>query len=271
MAQPEANIPQGVVSQPNNPQTSVPLGNIHARKLEEFVRRLREAAGSNLHSVILYGSAVSGDFDPQLSDLNLMCVLRQSSYKALEDLSPAIAWWNRQKQRAPLLLTCEDLQHSADVFAIEFTDMRARYRVLFGEDVLKSLHIPMHLHRAQLEYELREKLILLRQRLVFLAGDDRETCDLLLHSLPSFATLFRHALIAEAQPVPATRRQTIQALAARLQFDASAFYELLDVREHRQDPKKLDVRHVAARYLAAVEHVTAAVDKMLDSPAPRAS
>jgi predicted nucleotidyltransferase len=244
---------------------------IREKKLEEFVRRLRDSAGSNLHSVILYGSAVSREFDPQLSDLNLVCVLGQSSYKALQDIAPVIAWWSKQKQLAPLLLNTKELERSADVFAIELTDMRARYRVLFGEDVLKTLQVPIHLHRAQLKYELREKLILLRQRLVFSAGNDRETRDLLLHSLPSFATLFRHALIAEAQPVPATKRETIQALAARLGFDASAFYELLDVREHKIDPKKLDVRYVATRYLATVEQVTATVDKMLDSPGPRGS
>ena len=244
---------------------------IREKKLQEFVRRLRDSAGSNLHTVILCGSAVSGEFDPQLSDRNLLCVLRQSSYKALQDIAPVIAWWSKQKRRSPLLLNTEELERSADVFAIELTGMRARYRVLFGEDVLKSLQIPMHLRRAQLEYELREKLIPLRQRLLFSAGDDRETRDLLLHSLPSFATLFRHALIAEGQPVPAPKQETIQALAARLQFDASAFYELLDFREHKRDPKKLDIRHVAACYLAAVEHVTAAVDKMLDSPRPRSS
>jgi len=40
---------------------------------------------------------------------------------------------------------------------------------------------------------------------------------------------------------------------------------VLDVREQRTDRKKLDVADVFSRYLAALEQVIAAVDKMLDS------
>jgi hypothetical protein len=172
----------------------------------------------------------------------------------------------RQRRPAPLLITRDELERSADVFAIELMDMQRQHRVLFGPDVIASLHIPMHLHRAQLEYELREKLILLRQRLLLDAGDEKRTWDLLLRSLSAFTTLFRHALIAQGLTVPATRRNAVKALAANLGFDASPFDQLLDIREHRIDPKQFRVQEVAARYLAAVEQVTSAVDKMLDSP-----
>ena len=63
-------------------------------------------------------------------------------------------------------MTREELEHSADVFPIELLDMQHHHRVLFGDEVVGPLQIPMHQHRAQLEYELREKLILLRQRLL---------------------------------------------------------------------------------------------------------
>ncbi len=127
----------------------------------------------------------------------------------------------------------------------------------------------MHLHRAQLEYELREKLILLRGRLLLIAGNKKRLWELLLGSLSTFATLFRHGLIALGETPPKAKRDTIQALAARIPFDASAFLQLLDIREHKAEAKQFDVTDVFARYLTAVQHVTAAVDKMLDTPGPR--
>jgi predicted nucleotidyltransferase len=235
-------------------------------KLDEFMRRLREAAGANLHSVVLYGSAVAGGFDAQYSDLNLLCLLRDSSYTALEDIAPTIAWWTKQNQRVPLIMVREELERSADVFAIELLDICAHYRVLFGDDVLKDLQVPLHLHRAQVEYELREKLILLRQRLLMSAGDEPRMWELLVRSLPSFATLFRHALMVMKENVSSSKRENIRLLAARIGFDAKVFDELFDLREHKRNTKDLDVREMASRYLAAVEHVTAAVDRMLDSP-----
>ena len=241
------------------------------KQITEFVARLQQSAGANLESVILYGSAVSGEYDPEYSNVNLLCVLKETALPNLLALAPSIEWWTKQRHSAPLLITRDELEHSADVFAIEFMDIRQHHRVLFGSDPIASLQIPMQLHRAQLEYELREKLILLRQRLTLAGGDEKRTWELILRSVPAFTTLFRHALIAQGAPVPATKREAVKRLAANLSFDESPFEQLLDVRAHRANPKQFRVMEVAARYLAAVERVTAAVDRMLDSPELRGS
>src|SRR5579872_6576846 len=140
-------------------------------KIDDFVKRIREAAGANLESLILFGSAVSGDFHPGRSDLNLFCVLRDCSFTALQTLAPVATWWERQKQPPPLCMTRKELERSTDVFTIELLDMQQHHRVLFGEDVVQSLQIPMSIHRIQVEYELREKVILLRQQYL-LASDN---------------------------------------------------------------------------------------------------
>ncbi|MFZ1132064.1 MAG: nucleotidyltransferase domain-containing protein, partial [Terriglobales bacterium] len=166
------------------------------RLINEFVERVRTAAGANLLAAILYGSAAAGDYVADYSDVNLLCVLRETSFAAIEALAPAIEWWSKQKHRVPLLLSADEMRQSADVFSIEFLDMQRHYRLLWGEDILKTLEIPMRWHRAQVEYELREKTILLRQRLLMVSGNSETKWDLLLRSVPAFGTLFRHALIA---------------------------------------------------------------------------
>jgi len=237
-------------------------------KLDEFVKRVREAAGPNIESIVLFGSAVSGDFHPGLSNLNLFCVLRDSSFAALQALTPVAKWWDRQKQPPPLCMTRTELERSTDVFTIELLDMQQHHRVLFGEDVVQGLRISTHVHRVQVEYELREKLILLRQQILLNAGNDSRLWDLLLHSVPSFGTLFRHALIALGDSSQSGRREAVDALAKREGFDLSAIHQALDVREHKADRKKIDINDLAARYLTAVEKVTASVDAALDSDAP---
>lgn len=234
-------------------------------KISEFVRRLREAAGSNLECVILYGSAVTGEYDPEFSDINLLCILCDASLPALEALAPAVKWWNKQRHPAPLILARQELQRSAEVFAIEFTDIKAQHRVLYGDNPIASLEISAHMRQAQLEYEMREKLVLLRQELLFVAGDHERTWELLRRSLPAFATLCRHALIAKGDNVSSTKRESIQALASSVVFDGSALLEVLDVREHKRVPEKTATRGLAARYLAAVEQMAAAMDGVLRS------
>lgn len=235
--------------------------------INEFVERMRGAAGTNLLAAILYGSAAAGDYVSDYSDVNLLCVLRETSFASIEALAPAIEWWGKQKHRVPLLMGAEEMRRSADVFSIEFLDMRRHYRVLWGEDILKTLEIPMRLHRAQVEYELREKTILLRQRLLMVSGNAEAKWELLLRSLPAFATLFRHALIALGDAGAGSKREAAGALASKLGVDTSVFGELLDIRERKTDRKAANVDEIFASYLKLVEQVTAAVDKMLDPAA----
>ncbi len=237
------------------------------KQINDFVGRLRAAAGANLESVILFGSAAAGDFHPEFSNVNLFCVIRDSSFVALQALAPAVKWWDSQKQPPPLFMTRDEIERSADVFTIELLDMREHHRVLFGEDVVKSLSIPANLHRVQVEYELREKLALLRQHLLLASGNNSRLWELLLRSISSFATLFRHALIVLGHDAPVSRRETVHALSKKIGFDASGILQVLDVRERKSDRKQFDVADVFSRYLSALEQVTAAVDKMLDSGA----
>jgi hypothetical protein len=234
-------------------------------KINDFVKRIREAGEPNVESILLFGSAVTGDFHPGLSNLNMLCVLRDSSFAKLQALAPVAKWWDRQKQPAPLCMTRLELQRSTDVFTIELLDIQQHHRVLFGEDVVEGLAISMQVHRVQLEYELREKLILLRQQVLLAAGNDSRLWELLLHAVPSFGTLFRHALIALGEAQCSSRREAVELLSKRLEFDPSAILQVLEVRERKTNPKKVDVNQVAAKYLAAVEKVTTAVDEALDS------
>ncbi|MGA2375170.1 MAG: hypothetical protein ABSF72_06600 [Candidatus Sulfotelmatobacter sp.] len=236
--------------------------------IDDFVSRLRKAAGTNLESVILFGSAVAGDFHPEFSTVNLFCVIRDSSFAALQTLAPAVKWWNAQKQPPPLFMTHDEIKRSVDVFTIELLDMQRHHRVLFGEDVVRGLSIPENLHGIQVEYELREKLALLRQHLLLASGNDSRMWELLLRSVSSFATLFRHALIVLGHDAPGGKRDGVQALSKQIGFDASGMLQVMDVREGKSERKKFNVADVFSRYLAAVEQVATAVDKMLDSGGP---
>jgi predicted nucleotidyltransferase len=234
-------------------------------KIGEFVKRARDAAGSNLESVILYGSAAGGDYDPEFSDVNLFCLLRDSSFASLETLSPVAKWWEKQKQPPALVMTRAELERSTDVFTIELLDMQQHHRVLYGNDVLQGLPVSMHLHRVQVEYELREKLVLLRQKMVLCCESENQLWDLMLRSVASFVTLFRHAAIALVVPAQNGKHSAVESLSKVIQFDCSAIEQLLAVRKKKADRKDIDVRDLAKRYLAAIEHVTDAVDRKMES------
>jgi hypothetical protein len=197
--------------------------------------------------------------------LNLLCVLRDASYASLSKIADVVEWWRGQKHHPPLVLTPDELKASADTFSIEFIDMKQRHRVLYGEDVLSNLNVPMTLHRAQLEYELREKLFLLRQHFLTAGGDEKRLWEVMLNSLSSFTTLFRHVLLEMGEQTRKHSREAVAELAHRMNFDPSSFVQIMDVRAKAADRKQFRAADVASKYLAAIEQVTTAVDTMQSS------
>jgi hypothetical protein len=232
-------------------------------KLQSLVSRLRNAGGNNLTSVILYGSAAAGNFREGFSDLNVLCIVRDSSFSALQAFVSVLKWWSKQKQPQPLVMTRAELERSMDVFTIELLEIQWHHRVLFGDDVVQGLQIPMHFHRMQVEYELREKLVLFRQN-ALLVEREQQMRELLLRSFSSFLTLFRHALIAFGESVPVDNQQTVERLSRRVGFDPASIMDVMAMREGR---KTGNIKETFAAYLSSIEKVATGVDRILNGSA----
>ncbi|MBZ5670876.1 MAG: nucleotidyltransferase domain-containing protein [Acidobacteriia bacterium] len=239
---------------------------IAEQNLADLVTRLKNAAGSNLLSVILYGSAATGEFHPGHSDLNVLCIMQSLSGDDLSKLHAASAWWAKKGHPAPLFFTLSELQHSADIFAIELLDIKAAHRVLHGEDVIASLHVPMDLHRLHVERELRNNTLRLRQRYVMHPADSRKTLELMTSSISTFAALFRHALIALGEDPPPTKRTTMDRMGSVLGFDPSPFHTIFEIREGRKRERDVDVQATFDAYLDRVAKVTEEIDRRLAVP-----
>ena len=237
------------------------------QNLTDLVTRLKNAAGSNLLSVILYGSAATEEFHPGHSDLNVLCIMQSLGRDDLRKLHAASAWWAKKGHPAPLFFTLNELHHSADVFAIELMDIKAAHRVLHGEDVIASLHVPMDLHRLHVERELRNNTLRLRQHYLMHPADSRKTLELMTSSISTFAALFRHALIALGEDPPPTKRSTMDRLGSVLGFDPSPFHTIFEIREGRKRGRDVDVQATFDAYLDRVAKVTEEMDRRLAAPA----
>ena len=240
---------------------------IAEQNLTDLVTRLKNAAGSNLLSVILYGSAATEEFHPGHSDLNVLCIMQSLGRDDLSKLHAASAWWAKKGHPAPLFFTLNELHHSADIFAIELLDIKAAHRVLHGEDVIASLHVPMDLHRLHVERELRNNTLRLRQHYLMHPADSRKTLELMTSSISTFAALFRHALIALGEDPPPTKRSTMDRLGSVLGFDPSPFHTIFEIREGRKRGRDVDVQATFDAYLDRVAKVTEEMDRRLAAPA----
>jgi predicted nucleotidyltransferase len=232
------------------------------KQITEFVNSLKQAAGANLECVALFGSAASGEFHADYSDINILCVLRELPAPVLAALSPVILGWTQKKFAAPLIFSLAELTQSTDVFAIEMLDIRQRHRILYGQDIFASMIVPMDRHRVQLEHELRTKLLTLRQSYVLSAGDDKRVRRLMLDSVSAFGTLFRHTIIAMGEQPAQHKADNIRKLAERTGFDPGIFLKLLQVRERKANESEIPAASGFAQYLDGINTVVQAVDAL---------
>ena len=239
---------------------------IKEQDLTDLVTKLKDAAGSNLLSVILYGSAATNEFNEGHSDLNILSLMQSLGRDDLAKLHDASAWWVKKGHPAPLFFTIDELHHSSDIFAIEFLDIKAAHRILHGDDVMTALHIPMDRHHLQVERELRNNTLRLRQHYLRYPTNSKKTLELMTSSISSFAALFRHALIALGQGAPSSKRETMDRLGSVLGFDPAPFHAIFDIREGRKRERDVDVQATFSAYLENVSKVTDEVDRRLAVP-----
>jgi hypothetical protein len=234
-------------------------------KLDEFVQKLKAAAADNLKAVILYGSAVTGEFHSRHSDLNVLCVVNRADARQIEAMHEAVQWWTKQGHRPPLVFTLEELVRSADVFAMELLDMKTHHQVLFGGDMLAEISVPLHYHAIQVERELRTGWLRLRQAMLAAPRKPKLYLELMATSFSSFATLFRHALIAMGEAPAASKREAIARIGVFAGAEAGGFQTVLDFREGKKESQELDIEKTLNQYFAFVEAVTDKFDRWLDT------
>jgi hypothetical protein len=238
-----------------------------AEELTAFVEGLKAVHGTRLVAVVLYGSAVTGEFDPERSNYNILVVLETITLADLRAARPLIEQWHAQGHPLPLYFTREEMADASDVFPIEFLDMSAAHRVLYGEDPFVGIHIPTIHLRHQLEYELRGKLIRLRELYIPASQSAERVVALMTDSIVSFVVLFRHVLrlFGIAEP-PLKRPEVVRQLGETLSLDVAPFQTILDLRRTKRSLPLEEADRLFAAYVEAVREVIERIDHLEVQP-----
>lgn len=227
--------------------------------LRKMVQSLEAALGERLRSIVLYGSAARGDFQKATSNFNLLVVLDELSPSALEALSPVALRWCKEGQPFPRLFSPQLIADSADVFPIEFLDIRSHHLVLHGDDPFAEVEIHRDHLRLQCERELREKMMRLREGYIETQGKPKAVKRLLTESYPTFVALFRGCLHLLGEEIPAHNDEVVAAFCSRAELDPSPFEEVGKLK--RGEKTEADAKILFARYYDELTQAVHRVDR----------
>jgi hypothetical protein len=104
-----------------------------------FVDACVEVCGDAFRGLAAYGSAVTGGYEPDRSDVNIALSAERFDLDLLEALRPAHRSAERDFGLALFLLTPEELDRAADAFPAQAPGHRARSRPARGRGSLRGL------------------------------------------------------------------------------------------------------------------------------------
>lgn len=231
-------------------------------ELTHFVERLRAAHGEHLVSVVLYGGAATNDEMAAATGFRTLAVLDRIRPSDLRAAHPIVAEWTEAGHSPPVYFSSAEIADASDVFPIEFLDMMDNHRVLHGRDPFDGLDVPTRHLRHQLEFELRGKLIRLRELYIPASASSTALTGLLVESLGTFSKFFRFALQLAGDTPPRTRRETVHATVARFGLDAAPFDRILEALDTGRSMAEADAHDCFAAYLEQIERVIQEVDRI---------
>jgi predicted nucleotidyltransferase len=151
--------------------------------LAELTAGLEKAAGDNLVSLVVYGSAVRGGYEEGVSDLDVIVVLRDTALPRLLACSEPLLLARHRGRVEAMILKPDDIESAADVFPLFYEDVKSRHLLLAGRDLFQGVAISDDHCRLRIEQELREAKIRMRRAAVDAQGSDAALAGALIRKV----------------------------------------------------------------------------------------
>lgn len=230
--------------------------------IRPFLEEVLAEYGANVHSIHIVGSALTDDFMAGRSDINSVFVLREMDLDFLETVAPKGKKHGKKMVAAPLIMTPEYIQSSADVFPIEFLSFKLLHRTVYGEDILKDMEVHPADLRHQCERELKVKLIWLRQGYISSMGDRKALTENLVSSIAGYIPLFRGIIMLFGKSPPVLQAEVLKAMTEAAGVDCGVFEKVLREKRERVKLSKEELDTIFEDYYRATERLGKIVDEI---------
>jgi predicted nucleotidyltransferase len=229
------------------------------RGVAEFVSEVVALYGESLLAVIAFGSAVTGDYDPGESDVNLLVVHASLDIDDLVKAGTLSRKWLRKKMLAPRFLSKRNFDDFVTHFQVDLLAMREASAVLWGRDLLASAEARREELRWQAAYEIKTMRLRIKQQFWRISDDDAAMKRVLGQRFTSLTHLMRAALMLGGHPAPARRADVLEAAVAHLGIDRALGETLTRLRQSRTPPDRATLVALFGDLLEAIRVVDAAV------------
>ena len=230
--------------------------------LRGFLRSIKQHKLLASQAILVYGSAARGEFLQGYSNVNVLIVLERITQPVLQQWSGVQQRWSGERIVAPLFLTHEDLQQSADVFPLELLDIKERHVLLEGRDPFPELHVNLTQLFLQCRQEVHANLLRVRQWYVEGWARVEAIQTLLPLSVTALLPCLRGLYRLLDRPSNLKSPEVLDELNATLDLDPSVFLEVWRLKRGLSTPGKHELPKLLARYLTGLGQLVDRIESM---------
>lgn len=223
------------------------------KMFEELIKETKELIGDNLLSVVKFGS----EGEPN----NILLVLDKLDFYVLNKIKPLIIKHRKKGQVVPLIFTKEELFDGADVFPLEFLDIKQPHTTLYGEEIINKIKFDKKNVRRQLEFELRSKLIHLRENYIWIKRD-KELKNLLISATPSLMPLFYGLLFLKDIKAPTNINGLFTLVTQNYKVDINILTKIKQIKERKIKLKDEELDKYVKELIVLLTDLGEIVDEM---------
>lgn len=230
--------------------------------LEPYLNELVKIHQDNVVSIFLCGDATGVDFVYKFSRITLFVILEKLEFRDLQKSLSLVSKGISKKIAAPLFLTRQHIQSSADVFPVEFLEMKENHILLYGKDLWEALEINPANIRLFCEEQIKGKLIRIRQAYLEVGRKKKGVEALLKESLDALTPVLRNLLRLKAKIPPVLKEEIYQQVAVEFNLDPAVFLAILSDTKNDEKIGAQNVEVVLEKYLEQIQQLAIAVDQL---------
>lgn len=231
--------------------------------LKSYMKDVVKTYDRKLESIILYGSAVRGEFLPGLSNLNVLLILSSYDLSVLKQYDSLHTRWSKEHVVVPLFLTTADLKSASMAFPLEYQDILDCHRLLWGQDPFVGLKIDARYLTAEVVQGLRGNLFRLRQRLVEGRSTEEAITILLPLSVTALLPVLRALQRLLGRPVVAHGEPLLIDIESLLEIDLTSLRDALALKRGHISPGQKEIPRLMDRYLEGLSRLVTTAEARL--------
>lgn len=225
---------------------------------ELIKKELIKIFDKSLESIIIYGSAATGEYNERISDINVLVIYNDGEkFLEMRNISRKLRKLMVRGKVNILFFDREEFKQAFDVFPIEFNEIKNKHRVIYGSDFVESYQPMFEEMRLQLENNARSNILKLRQGYIKF----HDLKSLVLNSFSSFVTIFRNLLLIKTGRYINDTTQLIEKLSEEFQIDRQVFQAIYEYK-YKIKKIKIDWTEIFRKYYIEINKITEKINDL---------